>query len=105
MYLSRYLELVLLFRSSKDSVLSIKKRLVNSQGCGMRIRIHCNADPESNFSLQCGSGSNSSSKVMRICDHRSTDPPGLHFEPPSVNCERSTALRGFIFLASKASEL
>ncbi len=27
-------------------------------------------------------------KVMRICDHWSTDPPGIHFEPPRLHCER-----------------
>ncbi len=34
-------------------------------------------------------------KVMRICDHWPTDPPGLHFGPPGLYCERlrtSTAL-------------
>ncbi len=40
-------------------------------------------------------------KVMGISDHWSKDPPGLHFEPPGLNCERprfSTSL----FLASKS---
>jgi hypothetical protein len=27
-------------------------------------------------------------KVLRICDHGSTKPPGLHFEPPRLHCER-----------------
>jgi hypothetical protein len=25
-------------------------------------------------------------KVMKICDHWCIDPPGLHFEPPGLNC-------------------
>jgi hypothetical protein len=42
--------------------------------------------------------------VMGICDQRLKDPPGLHFEPPGLHCERlwpSTAL----FLTSEASEM
>ncbi len=27
-------------------------------------------------------------KVMQICEYWSTDPPGLHFEPPRLRCER-----------------
>jgi hypothetical protein len=27
-------------------------------------------------------------KVMGICEHWSTDPPGLNFDPPGVHCER-----------------
>jgi hypothetical protein len=93
MYLSKYRELVPLF--------SIIKRLGSfdkktpCKFSRLRIRIHCNnADPESNFRrirIQL------LIKVMGIYDHRSTDPPGLHFEPPYVNCERSTALRVSIF--------
>ncbi len=36
-------------------------------------------------------------KVMEICNKFSIDPQGLHFEPPSLHCERprlSTALSG-----------
>jgi hypothetical protein len=36
---------------------------------------HLNADPDRVLI-----------KVMGICDHRPTDPPGLHFEPPGLNC-------------------
>jgi hypothetical protein len=28
-------------------------------------------------------------KVTRICDHGPAEPPGFHFEPPRLNCERS----------------
>jgi hypothetical protein len=31
-------------------------------------------------------------KMMRICDYWSTDPPGLHFEPPCLHFVRSMAL-------------
>jgi hypothetical protein len=27
-------------------------------------------------------------EVMRICDHRYTEPPGLHYEPQRLHCER-----------------
>ncbi len=26
-------------------------------------------------------------KVIRICDHRCTGPPGLHFEPPRLHAD------------------
>ncbi len=42
-------------------------------------------------------------KVIRICDHWSMDPPGLHFELPSLYCERTRPSTA-IFWASKASE-
>ncbi len=38
---------------------------------------HFNADPDP-----------APQQVMRICDYWSTDPPGLHLEPPRLNCER-----------------
>ncbi len=39
---------------------------------------HCNADPGLD-----------SAPVMGICGYWSFDPPGLHFEPPGLRCERS----------------
>jgi hypothetical protein len=27
-------------------------------------------------------------RIMGICDHWSVDPPGLHFEPSGLHCER-----------------
>jgi hypothetical protein len=36
------------------------------------------------------------SKIMGICGHWSTDPPGLHFEPLGPRLYASTALHGSI---------
>ncbi len=44
------------------------------------MAIHINAHPDPRILLLV--------KVMQICDHWYTDPPGLHFEPPRLHCER-----------------
>jgi hypothetical protein len=43
-----------------------------------------NADPDTAFHFSADADADpypALIKVMRICDHWSTDPPGLHFEP------------------------
>jgi hypothetical protein len=73
------------------------RKILKSMFLWLRIRITLMRSG-SIFSLQCGSGSCSSSATTG----RYTDPPGLHFEPPRLHCEPprpSTAP----FLAIKAS--
>jgi hypothetical protein len=42
-------------------------------------------------------------KVMRICDHWSTDPPALPFEPLRIHCQLS--IHGFILSLSSSKIL
>jgi hypothetical protein len=47
-----------------------------------------NADPDPAFHLHADPDPALQHTVIRICDHWSRDPPVLHFEPPSLDCER-----------------
>ncbi len=49
---------------------------------------HFNSYPDPAFHLHADPDPAPQHPVIRICNHWSTDPPGVHFEPPGLHCER-----------------
>jgi hypothetical protein len=58
-----------------------KVQHLNHKGCGSLIRIQL-------FTYAGQDSDTAHVKVTRICDQWLTAPPGLHFEPPRLHCER-----------------